>query len=106
MLFLLLLIVFFLVKEAPNLSFSLGELSEIWGFFVSGFFLFLLIFVSVFGEIHGVGEKEFSHFSTEILWCSLGILGLSFVHLSVPSAGSSEQLCSILSRNRIEKCKF
>ena len=106
MLFLLLLIVFFLVKEAPNLSFSRGEFSEIWGFFVSGFFSFLLIFVSVFGEIHGVGEKEFSHFSTEILWCSLGILGLSFVHLSVPSAGSSEQLCRILSRNRIEKCKF
>ena len=106
MLFLLLLIVFFLVKEAPNLSFSLGEFSEIWGFFVSGFFSFLLIFVSVFGEIHGVGEKEFSHFSTEILWCSLGVWGLSFVHLSVPSAGSSEQLCRILSRNRIEKCKF
>ena len=88
MLFLLLLIVFFLVKEAPNLSFSLGEFSEIWGVFVSGFFSFLLIFVSVFGEIHGVGEKEFSHFSTEILWCSLGILGclLSIYpfHLQVP----------------------
>ena len=76
------------------------------GLFVSGFFSFLLIFVSFFGGIHVVGEKEFSHFSTEILWCSLGILGLSFVHLSVPSAGSSEQLCRILSRNRIEKCKF
>lgn len=63
MLFLLLLIVFFLVKEAPNLSFSLGEFSEIWGFFVSGFFSFLLIFVSVFGEIPwGRREGIFSLF--------------------------------------------
>ena len=97
---------FFLVKEAPNLIFSLGEFSEIWGFFVSGFFSFLLIFVSVLGEIHGVGEKDFSHFSTEILWCSLRILGLSFVHSSVLSAGLSGQLCRILSQNRVEKCKF
>ena len=69
----------------------------------SRFFWFSFLFLE---KSHGVGEKEFSHFSTEILWCSLGILGLSFVHLSVPSAGSSEQLCRILSRNRIEKCKF
>lgn len=94
------------VRQALNLSFSLDEFSEIWGFFVSGFFSFLLIFVSVLGEIHGVGEKDFFHFSTEKLKCSLGILGLSFVHSSVSSVGLSGQLCRILSRNRIEKCKF
>lgn len=104
--FLLPLGVFFLVEEAPNLSFSLGEFSEIWGFFVSGFFSFLLIFVSVLGKIHGVGEKDFSHFSTDKLKCLFGILGLSFVHSSVSSAGFSGQLCRILSQNRVEKCKF
>lgn len=88
MLFLLLLIVFFLVKEAPNLSFSLGEFSEIWGFFVSGFFSFLLIFVSVFGEIHGVVEKEFSHFLLRYCGARLGfwdcLLSIYPFHLQVP----------------------